>query len=82
MEDKRFVFRKQKQVGKTMKKKGTLRVGVWTLVLCLLYGMLFAGCEASTQVSPQAGKEDSAGEDQTPPKPEDGSTYADVTSTK
>ena len=65
-----------------MKKKGTLRVGVWTLVLCLLYGMLFAGCEASAQFSPQAGKEDSAGEDQTPPKPEDGSTYADVTSTK
>ena len=49
-----------------MKKKGTLRVGVWTLVLCLLYGMLFAGCEASTQVSPQAGKEDSAGEDSAP----------------
>ena len=49
-----------------MKKKGTLRVGVWTLVLCLLYGMLFAGCEASTQFSPQAGKEDSAGEDSAP----------------
>ncbi len=65
-----------------MKKKGTLRVGVWPLILCLLYGMLFAGCEASAQFSPQAGKEDSAGEDQTPPKPEDGSAYADVTSTK